>query len=76
MLPGVLADGRYDTLVIDAAPDHDGVLLLELTILAGPHKGDVVQVRGVGIERDPLDLLAAPGTLTVTDGEPHLQLEG
>ena len=72
----MIADGRYDTLVIDATPDHDGVLIIDLTILAGIHKGDVVQVRGVGIERDPLDLLATPGTLTVTDGEPHLELEG
>jgi hypothetical protein len=76
MMPPVLSDGHYDTLVIDADTGSDGVLLIDLTIVSGPHKGDVVQVRGVGIDRDPLDLLAAPGTLTVTDGEPHLHLEG
>ena len=72
----MLTDGRYDTLVVDADTGDDGVLVLDLTILAGPHKGELVQVRGVGIDRDPLDLLATPGTLTVTDGEPHLRLEG
>ena len=72
----MLPDGRYDTLVVDADSGDDGVLAIELTILGGPHKGEVVEVRGEGIDRDPLDLLAAPGTLTVTDGEPHLRLEG
>ena len=72
----MLPDGRYDTLVVDADTDADGVLRIDLTILAGDHKGEVVQVLGEGIDRDPLDLLAVPGTLVVTDGEPRLRLEG
>ena len=34
-----------------------------------------MQEVGVGLDRDPLDLLAVPGTVVVTDGVPHLTLE-
>jgi hypothetical protein len=72
----VLADGSYDVLVLDAEPADDGsVLELDLTVLAGPHKGDVVVVRATGIDRDAIDLLGVPGTLTVQGGEPSVQLE-
>jgi len=71
----VLDDGRYDALVVDADVGDDGVLLLDVTILAGAHKGEVLQIRALGIDRDPLDLLAVPATLTVSDGQPDLRLE-
>ena len=74
-LRGVLSDGTYDVLVVDADDDAEGVVHVEVTILAGEHKGEVVSVAAAGLRRDPLDLLAAPGTLTVADGSPSLVLE-
>ena len=71
----MLADGTYDVLVVDADDDPTGTVHVEVTILAGEHKGEVVSVAASGLERDPLDLLATPGTLTVTDGSPSLVLE-
>jgi len=79
----VLEDGSYDVVVVDAeAPDSaaeaDGVglVVLDLAVLAGPHKGEMVRVTASGLDRDPLDLLATPGTLVVADGEPRVELEG
>jgi hypothetical protein len=73
----MLDDGTYDVLVVDAAEGSGpGVVGLELTVLDGTHKGEVVKVTASGIERDPLDLLGIPGTLVVVDGEPRVHLEG
>jgi hypothetical protein len=74
----MLEDGTYDVLVVDAeAMDHPvGSLRVEVTVLAGPHKGEVLAITAHGLSRDPLDLLAVPGTVTVVDGAPHLALEG
>ena len=81
----MLSDGTYDVLVVDAElvdddpGSHDGGpegIRVDLTILAGPHKGELVTMTAHGLDRDPLDLLAVPGTVVVTDGEPHLTLEG
>lgn len=71
----MLADGTYDAFVVDAAADADGVVHLELTILAGGHKGEVVTVAARGLRDDPAFLLGLPATLTVTDGTPHVHLE-
>lgn len=73
----MLADGIYDVLVVDAEAldDPPGAIRVELTILAGAAKGEVVALTAVGLDRDPLDLLAEPGTMTVTDGEPHFALD-
>lgn len=73
----MIDDGTYDVLVVDAEglDDPPGAIRLELTILAGPSKGDLVALTAVGIDRDPLDLLAEPGTMTVTDGRPHFALD-
>jgi hypothetical protein len=70
----MLGDGEYDALVVDAT-DDDGVIALELTIIAGEHKGDVVTVRAAGLTGEPLDLLGIPATLTVRDGAPSVALE-
>jgi hypothetical protein len=74
----VLEDGIYDVLVVDAeeVDDPPGAIRVELTILAGPSKGEVFSLTAVGLGRDALDLLAEPGTVVVTNGEPHLTLEG
>lgn len=78
----MLADGTYDVVVVDAeqvdAGDEaaeGGAVSLDLTILAGEHKGEVVTVRASGLGADPLDLLAVPGTLVVAGGEPRVALE-
>jgi hypothetical protein len=71
----VLADGDYDVIVIDASAEDGGATVLEVTILAGPHKGEVVAVRATGLEGDPLDRLGMPGTLTVADGAPAVRLD-
>ena len=70
-----LADGTYDALVVDATSRPDGAVGIELTIVAGPAKGEVVTVVALGLPGDPLDLLGVPATLTVVDGAPSLQLE-
>jgi len=70
-----LDDGTYDALVVDAEGADDGSVSIELTIVAGPAKGDVVTILARGLPGDPLDMLGVPGTLTVTDGTPALHLE-
>lgn len=73
----MLDDGTYDALVFDAEADDDtdGVVTVELTILAGEHKGAVVSLRTDAWEGEPLDLLGIPATLTVTDGTPSVVFE-
>jgi len=70
----LLADGRYEVLVIDATPDGDE-FVIELTILSGDHKGAVVAVRAAGLDTDELELLGLPGTLDVENGVPRFRVE-
>lgn len=70
----VLPDGTYDVFVVDATP-HGDAITLDLTILAGPSKGEVVSVHATGLRGNELDLLGLPGTLTVVDGVPSVRLE-
>ena len=70
----MLPDGVYDVIVVDAV-DDEGVIRLELTVLAGEHKGDVVNLASPNLQGDPAQLLGVPGTITVTDGRPDLRLE-
>lgn len=77
---GLLADGTYDVIVVDAdevpsGADGTAAVSLDLTVLAGTAKGEIVSVRAVGLRGDPLLLLGVPGTLTVTDGVPSVRLE-
>ena len=71
----MLPDGAYDALVVDVDAHEDGRVTLELTILAGEHKGDVVAVSGEDLGRDELDLLGLPATLTVTNGAPTVTID-
>lgn len=69
----MLADGTYDALVVDA--DGDGepdTMLLCLAITSGDAKGEVVEVRAVHLQYEPLDLLAMPCILVVSDGQPKV----
>ncbi len=70
----MLEDGTYDVFVVDATAEG-AALHLEVTILAGPQKGDVVTVRAEGLGLDELDVLGMPGTLTVADGQPSIALD-
>ena len=69
-----LPDGRYDVLVVDAtAGDTD--FAIELTILGGAHKGEVIALRATGFDEDEIELLGLPGTLHVENGVPRFVVE-
>lgn len=73
----MLDDGTYDVVVVDAEArqENEGTVSVDLTVVAGPAKGQVVSVVAQGLEGDPLDLLGLPATLTVAQGTPSLRLE-
>lgn len=71
----MLEDGTYDALVFDVEEHPDSGVAVELTILAGAHKGEVVSVVSSDWSGDALDLLGIPATLTVTDGSPSVRFE-
>jgi hypothetical protein len=72
----VLPDGSYDVFIVDAVPEEGaGVMLLALTVLSGPSKGEVVDIRATGLGRDELDLLGMPGTLVVENGVPRVTVD-
>ena len=72
----MLVDGSYDVVVVDASEGAtEGDLTVELAVLGGPHKGEMVTITARGLDRDPLDLLASPGTLVVAAGAPRFVLE-
>jgi hypothetical protein len=70
----MLEDGTYDAFVIDATADG-GSLHMDLTILAGSHKGEVVSVTAVGLGLDELEALGMPATVTVTAGRPSVRID-
>jgi hypothetical protein len=70
-----LPDGTYDALVVDAADHDDGSVSVDLTIVAGAVKGEVVSLRTAGLTGDPLDLLGVPATISVTGGVPSVRFE-
>lgn len=75
-VPVMLEDGTYDVLVVDAEATGDGgALRLDVTILAGPHKGEVVGLTAAGLDVSDVDALGMPGTLTVSAGEPTLAID-
>lgn len=69
----MLPDGEHDAIVVDAEEDDD-TIVLSLTLLAGEHKGELVEVRASGLGRDALDLLAEPCTIHVRGGAPTVTL--
>jgi hypothetical protein len=70
-----LEDATYDVMVVDAVEDPvESVIHLEVTIVAGAHKGEVVRLNGHNMGGDPLDLLGLPATLTVAGGVPSLRM--
>jgi hypothetical protein len=73
--PPLLEDGAYDALVVDVDPSAGDSARLDLTIVAGRHKGEVVGVRASGLAGDPMDLLGMPAVLVVTNGQPSVAFD-
>lgn len=73
----VLADGTYDAFVVDAVvdPGDPDLTALDLTIVAGDHKGEVLTIAARGLGRSEIDLLGMPATITVTGGAPHVRID-
>jgi hypothetical protein len=74
----VLDDGTYDAIVVDAREiegEAGDAVVLELTITAGPHKGEIVTVHAEHLALTAIDVLGLPGDLIVTDGAPRLVLQ-
>ena len=71
-----LPDGSYQAMVVDIAPVAEGRgARLELALLDGEHRGDVVLVRSPGLDPDDLSLLGAGARVTVVAGVPGVRLE-
>ena len=70
----VLADGTYEAFVVDIATHDEHNARIELTILSGEHKGEVVTVRASDIDGDDVSLLGLPATLTVVEGAPNVSI--
>jgi hypothetical protein len=71
-----LPDGTYDVFVVDASdPRPDGSIELELTVVAGDHKGEVVSLGATHLGADPIGLMGMPATLVVAEGAPRLTID-
>ncbi len=77
-----LADGSYDVFVIDAeqGAQDPGKVFVEVTLIDGEHKGEVLSVgcptaELLADDGDPIELLGETGMLTVADGAPRFQLD-
>jgi hypothetical protein len=71
-----LPDGSYEAMVVDIAPVPEGRgARLELALLQGEHKGDVVMVRSPGLDPDDLTILGAAARVTVVAGVPGVRFE-
>jgi hypothetical protein len=75
----MLDDGTYDAFVVDAASgvadDGSALMHLELTVLAGEHKGEIVAVSASGLPGTEIDLLGMPATITVAAGQPSVRID-
>ena len=74
----MIDDGTYDAFVVDANPEvrrGQPVVVIDITIVTGAHKGEMITIVGPAGTGDPIDLLGTPGTLTVRDGVPSLRLD-
>lgn len=78
----MLDDGTYDAFVVDVevgAPASgtggDTATTLELTIVAGAHKGEVLRLTTNDDLGDEVALIGMPATLTVTAGVPTVRID-
>ncbi|MDQ2679148.1 MAG: hypothetical protein M3Y51_10435 [Actinomycetota bacterium] len=67
-------DGDYDAFVIDVVDEPDGQRL-DLTIIAGELKGQVVSVSTAEQLGDVASLIGMPATLHVRDGSPAVTID-
>jgi hypothetical protein len=70
-----LADGTYEVIVVEVDERDDGALVLELAVSSGDMRGEVVRLVATNMHKGRYELLAAPATLTVRDGQPRLALD-
>jgi len=62
-------------MVVDISPVAEGPgARLELALLEGEHKGDVVLVRSPGLDPDDLTVLGVGARVTVVAGVPGVRL--
>ena len=70
-----MADGTYDVFIVDAETIDETTMRVEIAMVSGDDKGDVIAMLGPHLARDPIELLGLPGTLIVRDGVPRLEVE-
>lgn len=74
-----LPDGEYPVLVIDVESGltDTGVAVshLEVTVLSGDHKGDVVSLSAVGLAGTFIELIGMPGTVSVASDSLRFTLD-
>ena len=70
-----LSDGTYDVIVIDVDERDASASRVELVVTSGARKGETVALTITGSRVDALSAIGMPGTLTVVDGAPRLDLE-
>lgn len=70
----VLPDGRYDAFIVDITV-RGTAATLELTIVAGAHKGEIVTITSEGLTTDEIELLGMPATLFVENGVPRVTID-
>lgn len=75
----LLPDGTYDAFVVDVIHETDGVGRLlthvEITVVAGEHKGLVLQVATDESIGSFEELVGMPATLTVAEGAPSITID-
>lgn len=75
----MIEDGEYQAFIVDAeegrADDGTELLHLSVTILNGPHKGEVVEMAAQRLGRTGIDVMGMPATLVVADGAPRLTID-
>ncbi len=70
-----IPDGRYDVIVVDAETFDETTIRIELAMVDGDARGDVIAIRGPRGASDPIDLLGMPGVLVVENGVPTFRVE-
>lgn len=67
-------DGHYDAFIVWADARDDARVEFQLAIIAGAHKGEVVEIVATNfVTRDPIDLVGLPCTLVVEHGVPRIE---
>jgi hypothetical protein len=72
---GALPDGSYDAFVVDVEGESEGDQRLQLTIVAGEHRGLVVTIATQSPLGSFVDLIGMPATITVSSGEPSVTID-